>query len=75
MERTQKEIPGTTYGLSDSGWIDMHLFKQWFIKHFIFHANAAQPLLLLLDGHVPITIWKLLHLQKNYIYSCSTYNS
>jgi len=25
MEWTQKEVPVTTYGLSDSGWMDMHL--------------------------------------------------
>jgi len=25
--------------------------KQWLIKHFIRHTNAARPLLLLLDGH------------------------
>jgi len=39
------------YGLSDSSWMDMQLFEQWLIKYFIFHANAAWPLLLLLDGH------------------------
>jgi len=25
MEWTKKEVSGTTYGLSDSGWMDMHL--------------------------------------------------
>ncbi|XP_065894182.1 uncharacterized protein [Dysidea avara] len=28
MEWTRGEVPGTTYGLSDSGWIDTELFKQ-----------------------------------------------
>ena len=42
---------GAIIGLSDSGWMDMHLFKQWLINHFICDANAARPLLLLLDGH------------------------
>ena len=53
MEWTEKEVLGTTYGLSDSDWMNMQLFKQWFIinKHLVHHANAAQPLLLLLDGH------------------------
>jgi len=32
---TEKEVPGTTYGWSDSGWMDMELFKQWFLKHFL----------------------------------------
>ena len=27
------EIPGTMYGLSYSGWIDMVLFKEWFFNH------------------------------------------
>ena len=27
---TKGEVPGTTYGLSDSGWIDMVLFKEYF---------------------------------------------
>ena len=30
MEWTKGEVPGTTYGLSDRGWIDMVLFKGWF---------------------------------------------
>ena len=38
---TEKEVPGTTYGLSDSGWMDMELFKQWFLKHFLCHASSS----------------------------------
>ena len=44
-------MPGTTYGLSENGWIDMTLFKEWFFRHFLRHAGTARPLLLLLDGH------------------------
>ena len=51
MDWTKEEVPGTTYGLSDNGWIDMELFKQWFQRHFLRHAGASRPLLLLLDGH------------------------
>ena len=29
MEWTKGAVPGTTYGLSQSGWIDMKLFKGW----------------------------------------------
>ena len=61
MDWTQEEVPGTTYGLSDSGWMDVQLSKQWLIKHFVRHANAARPLLLLLDGHnvaVDLQCWK-----------------
>jgi len=45
------EVPGTTYGLSDSGWMDMVLFKEWLLKHFLRYAGSNRPLLLLLDGH------------------------
>jgi len=48
---TEKEVPGTTYGLSDSGWMDMEFFKQWFLKHFLYHAISSCPIILLLDGH------------------------
>jgi len=51
MEWMKEEVPGTTYGLSDNGWIDMELFKQWFYRHFLRHAGASRPLLLLFDGH------------------------
>ena len=51
LDWTEGEIPGTTYGLSSNGWIDMELFKLWFKKHFLVHAVSARPLLLLMDGH------------------------
>ena len=51
MDWAEGEIPGTTYGLSSNGWIDMDLFRGWFKKHFLEHAVFARPLLLLMDGH------------------------
>ena len=45
------EVSGTTYGLSDNGWMDMKLFKGWFIKHFLNLVGSACPVLLLMDGH------------------------
>ena len=50
-ELTVGEVPGTIYGLSKSGWMDMELFHMWFCNHFLHYAPAARPLLLLLDGH------------------------
>ena len=50
-ELTIGEVPGTIYGLSDSGWINSELFSHWFSSHFISYAPPARPLLLLLDGH------------------------
>lgn len=40
------------------GWIDNVLFKDWLQNHFIKHAVASRPLLLLLDGHALIMNWR-----------------
>lgn len=48
---TKGEVPGTRYGLSESGWTDRELFHGWLEKHFLIHAVGARPLLLLVDGH------------------------
>ena len=45
------KVPGSIYGLSDSGWMDSELFGEWFHRHFLNYAPSARPLLLLLDGH------------------------
>ena len=50
-ELTKGEVPGTLYGLSSNGWIDMELFSGWFLGHFLKYAPSCRPLLLLLDGH------------------------
>ena len=50
-EMTTGEVPGTSYGLSDSGWMNAELFQLWFQNHFLVHAPSCRPLLLLLDGH------------------------
>ena len=48
---TRGEVPGTMYGLTDNGWMDGEVFENWFTHHFLSHAPAVRPLLLLLDGH------------------------
>jgi hypothetical protein len=45
------EVPGTIYGLSGNGWMDMELFNMWFCNHFLRYAPSVRPLLLLMDGH------------------------
>ena len=45
------EVPGTLYKESSNGWIDSAIFEDWFTNHFLSHASAERPLLLLLDGH------------------------
>ena len=42
---------GTSYGLSDNGWVDSELIKGWLVEHFIGNAVGARPVLLLMDGH------------------------
>ena len=51
IEWTKGEVAGARYGLSDSGWVDMDLFKSWFCEQFLMYAVGSRPLLLLLDGH------------------------
>ena len=50
-ELCKGEVPGTLYGMSDSGWMDQELFSNWFSNHFLKHAVSSRPILLLLDGH------------------------
>ena len=45
------EVPGTMYGLSETGWINGDIFSEWFAFHFLKYAPPARPLLLLMDGH------------------------
>jgi hypothetical protein len=45
------EVPGTIYGLSSKGWMDMELFDLWFKRHFLRYCPATRPILLLMDGH------------------------
>ncbi len=50
-ELTFGEVPGTMYGLSDSGWIDSEIFECWFTNHFLVYVPPVRPILLLMDGH------------------------
>jgi len=45
------ELPGTTYGYSDKGWVTTELFELWLSDHFLKHVVSVCPLLLLLNGH------------------------
>ena len=48
---TIDEVPGTMYGLSESGWIDCKVFDSLFTSHFLAYALPTRPLLFLMDGH------------------------
>lgn len=50
-EMTIGEVPGTFYGLSESGWMDSELFEEWLKNHFLQQIPPVRPILLLLDGH------------------------
>ena len=51
LEMTTGEVPGTFYGLSETGWMNTELFEEWLKNHFLLYASPARPLLLLLDSH------------------------
>ena len=51
MEWRKGEVPGTSYGLSNKGWVDTELFRGWLTDHFLKHAVGVRTLLVLLDGH------------------------
>ena len=44
--------PGTIAACHPSGWIQLHIFTDWF-RHFIQHAHSTidDPIVLILDGH------------------------
>ncbi|CAF3088028.1 unnamed protein product [Rotaria sp. Silwood2] len=43
--------PGSSFAISDSGWITKRLFTDWF-KSFIEHTkNVSKPVLLIMDNH------------------------
>ena len=48
---TEGEVPGTTYGLSENGWMNREVFSSWFSQHFLQYAHQDCPILLLMDGH------------------------
>jgi hypothetical protein len=46
-----KSLPGGPYHrISERGFMDQRLYKQWFDKTFIPHAVTERPLLLIQDG-------------------------
>ena len=65
-EWTEGEVAGTTYGLSEKGWVDTELFRGWLVDHFLKHAVAARPLFLLLDGHSSHYQPDLIHFAKDH---------
>ena len=47
----EKEGPiNASYSSSDSGFVDRHMYTEWFSKVFLRHAPRERPLLLLQDG-------------------------
>ena len=48
--RGENALPGTYYGISDSGWMTTQLFAEWF--QLFTKEVKERPLLLLFDGHL-----------------------
>ena len=47
---SEQDMPGTMYGVSESGWMTSDVFAEWF-DHFCRHVTD-RPLLLIFDGHL-----------------------
>lgn len=48
----KNSYPGTRVNVSDSGWVEEHVFFDWLSKQFIpFVADVRKPILLIFDGH------------------------
>ena len=48
---TRNEVIGSRYAVSDRGWADHELFFFCLQEHFLAHAVAYCPMMLLVDGH------------------------
>ena len=48
LQRTEGEVPGMYYGMSNKGWTDQELFMHWLKDHFLKYAVPGRPLL---HGH------------------------
>ena len=54
--RGDRALPGTFYGISQSGWMTTEVFAKWFEK---FTALVKErPLLLIFDGHLCMYLYK-----------------
>ena len=52
----QGGLAGSLFSISDSGWMEVANFKQWFDRMFVPAAKyltASIPVVLILDGHHP----------------------
>ncbi|KAK9680280.1 DDE superfamily endonuclease [Popillia japonica] len=56
MKEELMDGAGTEFACHPSGWMQLHIFTNWF-EHFVRHAkpSAEDPCLLILDGHMTKT--------------------
>ena len=58
------KVPGTLYGMSESGRMDQEIFYIWFSNQFLKHAITCLLLLLMLDRHSSdFLCWSLFKVQ------------
>ena len=50
-ELSKGEVPGTLYGMSDSGWVDSELFSNWFSNHFLNRFDAVSAYMRKMDHY------------------------
>jgi len=56
--------PGAGVAVSETGWSNTEIFKEYMVGHFLKHvqrSDPAQPILLLLDGHSTHTSLHIVH--------------
>jgi len=56
--------PGAGVAVSETGWSNTEIFKEYMVGHFLKHvqrSDPAQPILLLLDGHSTHTSLHMVH--------------
>ena len=61
--------PGTRYSMSDSGWMEMANFREWFVKVFVPATTdlvKTGPVILFFDGHKSHESLGLIELAKEY---------
>lgn len=48
---TEDAPPGTSFNVTEKGWMDSATFLDWFKNHFVKNIPPARPVMLIFDGH------------------------
>lgn len=65
-------VPGSTYSLTDKGYMDTATFYMWLANHFIPNIPPARPVVLLVDSadsHLDLDTFELANKNQIYIFA------